>query len=88
MSALTIGSLVLSPEFDADVVEYTTTTSNATNTITATSTDETAVVEILVGLTPVTNGTAATWASGENIVTITVTNGAVETVYTVTVTKE
>ena len=80
--------MVLSPEFDADVLEYTATTSNATNTITATSTDETAVVEILVGETPVTNGTAATWASGENIVTITVTNNAVETVYTVTVTKE
>ena len=80
--------MVLSPEFDADVLEYTATTSNATNTITATSTDETAVVEILVGETPATNGTAATWASGENIVTITVTNNAVETVYTVTVTKE
>ena len=80
--------MVLSPEFDADVLEYIATTSNATNTITATSTDETAVVEILVGETPVTNGTAATWASGENIVTITVTNNAVETVYSVTVTKE
>lgn len=87
MSALTIGALTLNPTFDSDVVEYTATTSNATNTITATATDENATVAILVGETPVVNGEAATWESGENTVIITVTSGGTEKVYTITVTK-
>lgn len=68
--------------------EYTATTSNATNKITATLTDETAEVEILVGETEVENGESATWDEGENVVTITVTGTTDETVYTVTVTAE
>lgn len=68
--------------------EYTATTSNATNKITATPTDETAEVEILVGETEVENGESATWDEGENVVTITVTGTTDETVYTVTVTAE
>lgn len=88
LSALTIGALTLDPTFDKDVTEYAASTSNATNTITATATDtENATIEILNGETEVTNGEAATWATGENIVTITVTNGETEVVYTVTVTK-
>jgi hypothetical protein len=84
---LTIGVLTLSPSFDSDTIVYTADTTNATNTITATSTDEAATIAIDVGGTVVENGTAATWASGANVVTITVTNGTDETVYTVTVTK-
>lgn len=38
--------------------------------------------------TEVTNGGNATWEVGDNTLTITVTNGDSETVYTVTVTKE
>ena len=87
LSGLTIGALTLAPTFDPDVTEYTTTTTNATNTITATPEDEDAAVTILNGETPVTNGSAATWQEGANTVTITVTNGAAEEVYTVTVTK-
>lgn len=88
LSALTIGALTLDPTFDKDTTEYTTSTTNATNTITATATDtEKATIEILNGETEVTNGAAATWADGENIVTITVTNGVTVVVYTVTVTK-
>ena len=68
--------------------EYTATTSNVTNKITATPTDETAEVEILVGETEVENGESATWDEGENVVTITVTGTTDETVYTVTVTAE
>lgn len=68
--------------------EYTATTSNATNKVTATPTDETAEVEILVGETEVENGESATWDEGENVVTITVTGTTDETVYTVTVTAE
>ena len=84
---MTIGALILSPLFDSETLIYTSDTSNATNTINATQTDETAIVAIDVDGTPVVSGSAATWASGANIVTITVTNGTEETVYTVTVTK-
>lgn len=68
------------------MVEYTATTSNATNKITATPTDADADVEILVGSTEIQNGGTATWAEGENVVTITVSEYGGETVYTVTVT--
>ena len=90
---MTIGELTLSPTFDSEVLEYTVTTSNATNKVTATTDDPSAIIAIVLtnseeaeGVT-VTNGTAVTWASGENILTITVTDGASETVYEVTVTK-
>jgi len=69
------------------VTEYTATTSNATNKVTATPADETATVEILVGETEIENGASATWADGENTVTVTVTDGTVSKAYTVTVTK-
>lgn len=87
LSALTFGSLTLSPTFDADTLAYTTTTSNDTNTITATATDSDATVVIKNGDTTVTSGSAATWAAGENTVTITVTNGKSVTTYKVVVTK-
>ena len=69
------------------MLEYTAPTTNATNKITATPTDDTAEVEILVGETEIQNGGIATWEDGENVVTITVSgNGADDTVYVVTVT--
>lgn len=88
LSGLTIGALILTPAFSPDVTSYTATTSNATNTITATAEDAGAEISILNGDAAVSNGTAATWADGENTLTITVTNGDSEKVYTVTVTKE
>lgn len=87
LSGLTIGALTLSPAFDPDTTEYTATTTNATNTVTATPEDEGATVTILNGETPVPNGTAATWVEGDNTLTVTVKNGAAGAVYTVTVTK-
>ena len=75
------------PEFDSDVLEYTAETSNATNKVTATLTDETAEVTILVGETEIDNGGNASWAEGENTLTVTVTGTTDETVYTVTVTR-
>lgn len=88
LSGLTIGALNLTPTFDPDVTEYAVTTSNSTNKVTATCDDEDASITILVGETPLENGSSATWASGENTLTITVAKGEAETVYTVTVTKE
>ena len=70
------------------MLEYTAATTNATNMITATPTDPAATVRILVGETEIENASSATWAEGENVVTITVSGGAPDTVYTVTVTAE
>lgn len=87
LAGLSIGNLTLDPAFDADVTEYAVTTSNATNTITATAADG-VTVSILVGETEVESGASATWENGENTVTVTASNGTDSTVYTVTVTKE
>ncbi len=93
MSALTIGTLSLSPAFDSEILEYTVTTSDATNKVTAKTDDPSAVIEIVLTNSEeeegaaVANGTSVTWASGENTLTITVTDGVSVTVYTVTVTK-
>ena len=70
------------------MLEYTAATTNATNKITATPTDPAASVAILVGETEIENGASATWSEGDNVVTITVSGGAPDTVYTVTVTAE
>lgn len=92
LSSLTIGSLSLTPQFSEDVTSYAVSTSNATNTVTATPEDEDATVTITLGEnTPVTNGSAVTWETGQNTLTIVVTNGsgddAVTKTYTVNVTK-
>lgn len=70
------------------MLEYTATTPNATNKVTATPVDPYAEVTILNGETEVENGTSASWAEGENTLTIAVSGGAPDTVYTVTVTRE
>ena len=87
LSGLTTGALTLTPTFDPDTTEYTATTTNATNTVTATPEDDGATVTILNGETPIDNSTAATWTDGANVVTITVKNGTAQKVYTVTVNK-
>lgn len=80
--------MTLTPTFASDTLEYTATTTNATNKVTATPTDDTAEVEILLGETEIENGSSATWEEGENVLTITVTGTTDSTVYTVTVTAE
>lgn len=87
LSALTIGSINLSPTFDTDVTEYTAATTNATNTVTATLNDDTAGAVITVNGNSLTNGGSATWETGENTVVITVTKGVSSKKYTVIVTK-
>ena len=88
LSALTVGALTLTPTFDPDTTSYTATTSNTTNKITATPADEDATVEIESEDATIAADGTATWEVGENTVTITVTNGTSEMVYTVVVTKE
>lgn len=84
---MTIGALTLDPLFDPEVLEYAVATTNATNIVTASTNDPSAVIVIDHDGEPLTNGTAATWEAGANVLTITVTDGSSETVYTVTVTK-
>lgn len=55
--------------------------------ITATATDRGAVITIRLGGVELENGSSATWESGENTVSITVSNGNSETIYSVIVTK-
>lgn len=88
LSGLKIGSLTLTPTFDADVLEYTTTTTNAKNKVTATPTSDDAEVTITVNDVEIENGSDATWTEGENEVVVEVTGDDGTTEYTVTVTAE
>lgn len=89
LSGLVFGSMELTPSFNRGVFEYTSTTTAATNTITATPTDSNASAVIENGTTTVTSGNAATWVEGANTVTVTVTaeDGKTTATYTVVVTK-
>lgn len=95
LSDLKIGSLELSPEFAAATTSYTTSTTNATNTITATPAVAGSKIDITVRDTDgtetksVDNGSAVTWYDGSNTVTVNVTaeDGTTTKAYTVTVTK-
>ncbi len=87
LSTLTLGSLTLSPTFDADTTTYTTTTTNDTNAVTATAA-EGITVTIKVNGSDHTSGESATWTEGENTVVVTASGtGMTTTTYTVTVTK-
>lgn len=87
LASLAIGSKTLSPAFNKSIFAYTCATTDATNTITAVAKDGEATIVIKNGETTVANGAAATWAAGENTLTVTVTSGTETETYTVTVTK-
>ncbi len=86
LTALSIGSVALSPTFDPAVLSYTAETTNSTNTVTATASSGATAV-ITVNSSEHTSGQSATWTSGENTVQVVVTEGNVTKTYTVTVTK-
>ena len=94
LADLRIGGLKLNTPFVPGTKTYTATTTNATNTITATPANAGASVDIEVelpsfgGTLNINNGSAATWGTGENTVTVTVTaaDGTTTDEYTVTVT--
>lgn len=87
LSALTIGALTLTPTFAAGTLNYTASTANDSDTVTATAASG-ASAAITVNGVAHTSGQAATWAEGDNEVKVTVTGaGLVTQVYTVTVTK-
>lgn len=90
LSDMKIGSLALSPAFSAATTSYTASTSNATNTINAIPADAGAAIQVLVNDKEIDNGSAATWQTGSNTVTVNVTaaDGITKKPYTVTVTRE
>ena len=85
---MAIGSLVLTPTFSSSTLNYTVTTENSTNTVTATSASETAVIALTVNGVAHTNGNSATWQTGDNIVLATVSDKHTSQTYKVVVTKE
>ena len=89
LTSLRIGNKALTPTFAPSTTAYTAATTDATNTINAVPADAGATVEITLGTAEIPNGTAATWAAGENTLTVTVTaeDGSTTKTYTVTVTK-
>ena len=91
LTSIKIGSLTLTPAFDPAVTTYTATTTSNEDKITVRTLYTDAEVEILNGAAKVKNGSAATWSTGSNTLTINVTNpaatGTVTKSYTVTVTK-
>ena len=87
LDSLSLGSLSLSPSFDASTTDYTASTTDASNNIKAVAQADDATVAIAVDGTNHENDTSYSWSSGENVVTITVTNESESKVYTVTVTK-
>lgn len=89
LASLKVGALTLSPTFAANTINYTASTTNASNVVRAVPTDADAEIEVKVGNTEIPNGTAATWAAGSNTLTVKVTaaDGTTTKTYTVTVTK-
>lgn len=86
--SLSLGSATLSPTFSSATTTYTAATTNATNVINAVPASVGSEIDITVGDTPVSNGSAITWNSGSNVVKVKVTadDGTAKT-YQVTVTK-
>lgn len=90
LSALTIGTLSLTPAFDASTYIYTATAATGGKAkISATAVDKQDGITITVNGTSVKNGSEVTWAAGANTVAVTVTNNSdpsAVSVYTIAVT--
>ena len=87
LTALTIGSLELVPAFTPQTLQYAVTTTNATNTVTATPVSGGSVLLKHNGAT-IQNNSSVTWEEGENTIEAVVTKGTSTKTYVVTVTKE
>ena len=89
LSSLKIGALELDPVFAGTTVTYTAATTNVSEVIAAVQTDASAEIVVKVGTKEIENGSAYTWATGANVVTVKVTaeDGTTTKTYTVTVTK-
>lgn len=87
LSALTIGTTTLTPTFTANGTTYAATTTGTSVPVTAVPIDPASTIDITVGDTTVTNGGDADLESGDNTITVTVTNGEATRAYTVVVTR-
>lgn len=88
LSDLKIGGNTLSPEFSAATKEYTVTTENASNTVTAVPASSTATMKVTYNDEEIENGSKVTWETGKgNVVKVEVTDGSKKETYQVTVTK-
>lgn len=80
-----MGSLTLTPAFDPATTAYTATATTATSKVSYTTEDPDSNVSVKLGGVVQTSATV-TWADGENVLTLDVTNGGTSKTYTVTVT--
>ena len=87
LSALTVGSLTLSPSFNKGVFEYTAPASVASVVVSGTATAADSVVTVEAGGKVYDNGSSVKLAMGENIIKINVSNKTYVDTYTVTVTR-
>lgn len=88
LSALSVGTLTLTPAFTPTKTNYAATTGAASSgAITATANDSDATLVLTVNGNSIASGDTATLAAGENVVRAVVTNGTATKVYTVVVTK-
>lgn len=78
-----MGSLTLTPAFDADTFQYAATTTNATNTVTATG-NGTVALRLNGADMP---GASATWVKGINTLEVIVSDSVGSVTYTIKVTK-
>ena len=83
--SLTVGSLDI--DFNPATRNYTATTTNNSDIVTAVAKSWDAGVLIRLNGVPMLNGTAATWATGRNGLVVSVTCGGVTVCYTVVVTR-
>ena len=89
LTSLDVGGKTLTPAFDPDVLAYDLTTTDVTNLLTFEVSSPEAIVSVKLNGDVVEDvGTALAWDSGENTVVITLAIEEVDTIYTITVTKE
>ena len=82
---MALGSLVLSPTFDKDVIAYTTNSTNATNSLSYTTESASATVVTKLNGDAFT-GSTVTWTENTDTLTLVVTDGTLTKTYTVTCT--
>ena len=87
LSALTVGSLSLSPSFNKSTFEYTTSGSVASVAVNGTAAASDSVVTVEAGGKVYENGSSVKLAMGENVIKVNVSNKTYVDTYTVTVTR-
>ena len=87
LSALTVGSLTLSPSFNKSTFEYTTSGSVASVAVNGTATASDSVVTVEAGGKVYDNGSSVKLNMGENVIKVNVANKTYVDTYTVTVTR-